>query len=227
MAVTAIVVFDAYGTLFDVDGAARLAAAEPGNEALGPVWEAVSRDWRRKQLEYTWLRTLMGVHADFDTVTEEALDWALEAQGLADAALRARLLALYRVLPAYAEVPAMLAALEDAGRRRAILSNGSPAMLEAAIGAAGLDGRFEAVLSVEAVGRYKPVREVYDLVEAETGVAPGGVLFMSANGWDAAGAALYGFRAVWVNRAGAPLDRLPARPAHVVADLAALPGLAS
>jgi 2-haloacid dehalogenase len=222
-----LVVFDAYGTLLDVDGAARAAASEPGGEHLGRVWAPLSRDWRRKQLEYTWLRTLMGTHADFDAVTADALDWAMEAHGLADMALRDRLLALYRVLPAYPEVPGVLDALTRAGIGRAILSNGSPGMLEAALEAAGLTRAFDAVLSVEAVGRYKPAREVYDLVGAGTGAAPGEVLFVSANGWDAAGAAVYGFRALWVNRAGAPVERLPARPTHVSADLAPVPELAA
>lgn len=223
---SAVVVFDAYGTLLDVDGAARLAAAEPGQERLAAVWPALARDWRRKQLEYTWLRTLMGAHADFEAVTADALDWAMEAQGLEDAPLRERLMALYRELPAYPEVAEVLDALGAAGRQRAILSNGTPGMLEAAARAGGLEGKLEAVLSIEDVGRYKPVREVYDLVGARFGVAPQEVLFVSANGWDAAGGAAYGFRTIWVNRLGAPVDRLPGRPAEVVTDLRPVPELA-
>jgi 2-haloacid dehalogenase len=223
----AAVVFDAYGTLFDVNGAARAAAAEPGGATLARVWEPLSRDWRQKQLEYTWLRSLMGVHADFEAVTADALDWTLEARGLAgDPALRDRLMALYRVLPAYPEAAAVLDRLGAAGRRRAILSNGSPAMLEAAVGAAGLAPRLDAVLSVEAVGVYKPARAVYDLVGRAFDTAAADVLFVSANGWDAAGAAACGFRTAWVNRAGAPVERLPARPDHVVPDLTPIPELA-
>lgn len=222
-----LVVFDAYGTLLDVDGAARAAAAEPGGEALARLWAPLASDWRRKQLEYTWLRTLMGAHADFDVVTADALDWAMEAHGLADVGLRDRLLALYRVLPAYGEARGVLEALKGAGIGRAILSNGSPGMLQAAVEAAGIAGSFDAVISVEAVGRYKPVRAVYDLVGAETGVAAGDVLFVSANGWDAAGAAAYGFRTLWVNRTAAPVERLPGRPAHVAADLTPVPELAT
>jgi 2-haloacid dehalogenase len=222
----AVVVFDAYGTLLDVDAAARQAAAEPGGERLGAVWEALSRDWRRKQLEYTWLRTLMGDHADFETVTADALAWAMAAQGIEDRRLGERLLQLYRTLPPYPEAPQVLEALAGAGVRAAILSNGTPAMLGEALAASGLDERIERVLSIESVGRYKPVPAVYALVEREMGVARGDVLFVSANGWDAAGAALFGFDVVWVNRADAPSERLPGRPAHVVADLLPVPGLA-
>ncbi len=221
------VVFDAYGTLFDVGSAARRAAAEPGREALAAAWPGLARDWRAKQLQYTWLRTIAGVHADFAAVTGEALDWALEAAGLGgDAPLRARLMALYHELDAYPEVPGVLAALRDAGRPVAILSNGAPDMLAAAVAAAGLDGLFDAVLSVEAVGVYKPARAVYDLVGAHFDVVPEQVLFVSSNGWDAACAAGQGFRSVWANRAGEPVDRLPWRPDHVLPDLAAVPAVA-
>jgi 2-haloalkanoic acid dehalogenase type II len=222
------VVFDAYGTLFDVAAAARRAAAEPGGERLAAAWPTLARDWRAKQLQYTWMRAITAAHADFETVTGEALDWALEATGLGgDGALHARLMALYRELDAYPEVPAMLAALRAAGRPVAILSNGAPAMLAAAVTAAGLDGAFDAVLSVESVGVYKPAHAVYDLVGARFGCGPGDVLFVSANGWDAACAAGYGFQTVWVNRGGEPVDRLPWRPAHELADLAGVPEVAA
>jgi 2-haloacid dehalogenase len=219
-------VFDAYGTLFDVNAAARIAAAERGREALAAVWPRLAADWRAKQLQYTWLRAIMGEHADFWQVTQDALDWAMEAAGLSDDGLRERLLALYRELPAYPEVPAMLAALKASGRRAAILSNGSPGMLGAAVASAGIGSALDAVLSVEEVGVFKPDARVYDLVGAHLGVAPSEVLFVSSNGWDAAGAAHYGFRTVWVNRAGDPEDRLPARPGHVMADLSGIPALA-
>jgi 2-haloacid dehalogenase len=193
MAVKACV-FDAYGTLFDVSAAARSAAGEPGREALAAVWPKLAADWRGKQLQYTWLRAVMGVHADFWQVTQDGLDWAMEAAGLEDAALRDRLLALYRELQAYPEVPGMLAALKAAGQQVAILSNGSPAMLEAAVASAGIGASVDAVLSVEEVGVFKPDARVYDLVGAHLGVARGEVLFVSSNGWDAAAAAHYGFR---------------------------------
>jgi 2-haloacid dehalogenase len=219
-------VFDAYGTLFDVNAAARIAAAEPGREALAAVWPKLAADWRTKQLQYTWLRSLMGAHADFWQVTQDGLDWAMEAAGLADDGLRDRLLALYRELAAYPEVPPMLAALKAAGRQVAILSNGAPAMLEAAVASAGIGASVDAILSVEEVGVFKPDARVYDLVGARLDTARGEVLFVSSNGWDAAGAAHYGFRTAWVNRAGEPVDRLPARPAHAMADLTGIPALA-
>lgn len=217
-----IAVFDAYGTLFDVAGAARRAAAEPGADRLAAIWPRLAEDWRRKQLEYTWLRAITGDHTDFDRVTADALDWAMEAQGLADPALRARLMALYDELPAYPEVPAALAALRDLGLPLAILSNGSPRMLAAAIRATGLEGMFAAVLSVEQAGIFKPSARVYDLVGQRFGTTPAQVMFVSSNGWDAAAAAGYGLVAAWVNRAGLPMDRLPHTPAHVVPDLSAL-----
>lgn len=220
-------VFDAYGTLFDVAAAAREAAAAPGGEALAGAWQGLAADWRAKQLGYTWLRAVMGAHADFWQVTRDALDWALEAHGLAgDGALRDRLLGLYRRLAAFPEVPAMLAALKARGRAAAILSNGEPGMLAEAVAAAGLDGHFGAVLSVEEAGMFKPARAVYDLVGARFGTAPEEVLFVSSNGWDAAAGAHYGFVTVWVNRAGEPMERLPARPHHVLPDLSGIPDLA-
>jgi 2-haloacid dehalogenase len=217
-----IVVFDAYGTLFDVSGAARLAAAQPGGEGLAAIWPALAETWRRKQLEYTWLRTLMQAHADFAQVTAEALDWALAAHGLADAGLRARLLALYDELPAYPEVSETLARLKARGQRRAILSNGTPQMLRAAVAAAGIGDLVDDILSVEEVGVYKPQPRCYDLVQARTGFPRDRVCFVSSNGWDAAGAAQFGFTTVWVNRQGLPVDRLPQAPARIVPDLSHL-----
>lgn len=221
-----IVAFDAYGTLFDVAGAARAAAAEPGGEALAAIWPRLAEDWRTKQLDYAWLRTIMGAHADFAQVTAEALDWAMAAHGLNDVALRARLLSLYDRLPAYPEAGAALDRLRASGRPAAILSNGSPAMLASALAASGLAERFDAVLSVEAVGLYKPAAQAYALVPQHFGCAPHEVLFVSSNGWDIAGAARAGFTTAWVNRAGLPPDRLPHGPAHIVTDLSRIPDLA-
>ena len=221
-------VFDAYGTLFDVAAAARQAAAEPGHEALAQVWPALARDWRLKQLQYTWLRAVMGTHTDFWAVTQDGLDWALEAQDLGDdAALRERLLALYWELSAYPEVPAMLAALKQAGLGTAILSNGSPEMLKGAVDSAGIGAVLDDVLSVESVGIFKPARAVYALVGERFGTKPEEVLFVSSNGWDAAAGAGYGFTTAWVNRMGEPMDRLPARPHHVLTNLNGIPALAA
>ncbi|MFV2051543.1 haloacid dehalogenase type II [Aliiroseovarius sp. YM-037] len=219
-------IFDAYGTLFDVAAAARQAAEEPGNEALADTWQALARDWRLKQLQYTWLRAIADAHDDFWRVTQDGLDWAMEANGLDDARLRERLLALYWELSAYPEVPAMLATLKQAGKTTAILSNGSPDMLNGAVSSAEISDHLDAVLSVEDVGVYKPHRKVYDMVGAHFGTSPADVLFVSSNGWDAAGAAGYGFQTVWVNRAEEPVDRLPWTPQHILSNLTTLPTLA-
>ena len=221
-------VFDAYGTLFDVAAAARRAAQEPEFAFLAESWPAVAEHWRQKQLQYTWLRAITGDHTDFWQVTQDGLDWALEKTGHAgDPGLRARLLALYRELDAYAEVPAMLQALKSAGKHTAILSNGAPDMLDAAVQSAGIGDRLDACLSVESVGVFKPDARVYDLVAARFDVPRSDVLFVSSNGWDAAGAAGYGFTTVWVNRAGEPVDRLPATPHHILPDLTGIPDLAT
>ncbi|ABV94433.1 (S)-2-haloacid dehalogenase [Dinoroseobacter shibae DFL 12 = DSM 16493] len=219
-------IFDAYGTLFDVSAAAREAAAEPGRAAFATRWPQIARDWRLKQLQYTWLRAITGDHCDFWQVTQDGLDWALEAAGLGDdAELRERLLQLYWELSAYPEVPAMLGALKDQGLNTGILSNGAPDMLAGAVDSAGIGALLDDVLSVESVSIFKPARLVYDLVGARFGCSPEQVMFVSSNGWDAAAAAAYGFRAVWANRAEEPVDRLPAVPDRIVADLRPLPVL--
>ena len=219
-------IFDAYGTLFDVSAAARAAAGEPGREALAAIWPKLADDWRRKQLEYSWLRAVMGRHTDFWSVTQDGLDWALEASGLSDPDLRERLLALYWELEAYPEVPEMLASLRERGLASGILSNGSPDMLEGAVKSAGIGALLDATLSVESVGVFKPDARVYGLVAERFGCSRDEVLFVSSNGWDAAAAAGYGFRTAWVNRAGQPVDRLPATPHHVLSDLTSIPDLA-
>ena len=218
-------IFDAYGTLFDVNAAAREAANQPEHEALAKVWPKLAADWRAKQLEYTWLRAVAGHHCDFWQVTQDGLDWAMEASNLSDPELRETLLALYWNLSAYPEVPTMLADLKDKSLNTAILSNGSPDMLNGAVNSAGLTPLLDAVLSVESVGVFKPHRTVYDLVTAHFDCPKEDVLFVSSNGWDAAGASGYGFQTAWVNRAGAPMDRLYAKPHHVLNDLTTLPDL--
>ena len=219
-------VFDAYGTLFDVAAAAREAAQEPGREAFATHWLKVANDWRLKQLQYTWLRAITGAHTDFWQVTQEGLDWALEASGLAEPALRERLLQLYWELSAYPEVPEMLKTLKDQGFETAILSNGSPDMLAGAVDSAGIGDVLDDMLSVESVGIFKPDASVYELVTNRFDCARDEVLFVSSNGWDAAGAAGFGFTTVWVNRAGEPMDRLPWIPHHVLSDLTTIPELA-
>jgi 2-haloacid dehalogenase len=211
------VVFDAYGTLFNVGAPARA--------VLGERCDAVSELWRRKQLEYTWLRSLMDLHVDFAQVTAEALDFALAANKIEDPQLVTQLLAAYRNLPVYGDALAALRALRSAGRRTAILSNGSPEMLAAAVGHAGLDAALEMVLSVEEAGVYKPHPKVYALASQRLNLPAEKICFVSANGWDASGAAVFGFNVVWIDRLGAPEDRLPGRPAARIATLGDLPSL--
>ena len=222
-----ICVFDAYGTLFDVGAAARIAAGEDGREALAAKAGELAEFWRQQQLQYTWLRAVAGNHTDFWTVTQNGLDWALEKTGLGgDLELRERLLALYWELQAYKEVPMMLAQLKAAGLKTAILSNGSPDMLDGAVGSAGIEIYLDGVLSVEDVGVFKPSAKVYQMVLDRFGCTADEVLFVSSNGWDAAAASGFGFETVWVNRAGEPMDRLFATPEHTLSDLTEIPRLA-
>ncbi|MEQ3625878.1 MAG: haloacid dehalogenase type II [Celeribacter sp.] len=220
-------IFDAYGTLFDVAASARNAAAEPGREAFAAHATELSAIWRQKQLEYTWLRAITGAHSDFEQVTADALDYAMESLSVPDEnGLRARLMELYRTLDAHPEVPEMLRALQSLGMNVAILSNGSPAMLDAAARSAGIDALLDDILSVETVGVFKPAAQVYDMVGARFGCAPDQVLFASSNGWDAGCATGYGFATLWANRGGAPVDRLPWRPTHMAPDLSGFVALA-
>lgn len=220
-------VFDAYGTLFDVGAAARQAAAEPDFAAIRDDWMVLADHWRQKQLSYSWLRAVTGAHTDFWEVTQNGLDWALEKTGHhGDPALRERLLALYWELQAYPEVPGMLATLKQRGLNTAILSNGSPEMLEGAVTSAGIGDVLDVSLSVQSVGIFKPDARVYDLVGQHFGCAKDEVLFVSSNGWDAAAATGYGLVTAWVNRGSEPLDRLPWTPDHQLKDLNGIPDIA-
>ncbi len=199
-------VFDAYGTLFDVHSAAARYRAD-----LGDVADAVSQTWRDKQLQYTWLRSLMGDkhHVDFWRVTGDALDFALETHGVDNRDLRERLLACYLELAAYPEVKDVLTRLKDSGLKCAILSNGAPKMLAAAVRNAGIEDLLDAILSVEDVGIFKPDPSVYGLVVERLGVTAEQVSFQSSNAWDAHAAGAFGFRVAWVNRFGQRPERLP------------------
>lgn len=220
LAGTEFCVFDAYGTLFDFNSAVARHRA-----LIGPQADALSEMWRAKQIQYTWLRNCMGAYAKFWQVTGEALDHCLAAHGVRDAQVREKLLGAYLALDPFPEVPAMLAALKGAGLRLAILSNGNPEMLDPMVAASGLAECFEAVLSVDAVQVFKPDPRVYRLVEARCGVKPDKVCFLSSNGWDAHGAAHFGFQTVWVNRAGAPDEYLPGTLVDQMRDLSRLPHL--
>jgi len=213
-------VFDAYGTLFNVHS-----AVARGGEPLGNKAQGVSDLWRQKQLEYTWLRSLMGSHVDFWQVTQDGLDYALAAHGVDDAKLKQHLMELYLTLDAYPDVTACLTGLRAGGKATAILSNGNPHMLEAAVGSAGLASLLDQALSIESVGIYKPDRRVYQLAVDELGVATERICFVSTNAWDASGAAHFGFKVAWLNRFDKQPERLPGELSAVITTLADLPPL--
>jgi 2-haloacid dehalogenase len=213
-------VFDAYGTLFDYASAAARCA-----DVLGDNFPKLNALWREKQLQYTWLRASQQRHADFWQVTGDALDFTLDSLGIADAALREKLMNLYLSLATFPEVPDMLASLKTAGFASAILSNGSPAMLRAVVEGANLTPLLDAVLSVEDVGVFKPHPDVYRLAVRRLGIPAAEIAFISANGWDAYAASAFGMRVIWCNRYGQKPERLPGSPDCVVASLADLPAL--
>jgi len=215
-----VCVFDAYGTLFDLDKIASV-----GRAALGDRVTALSDLWRRKQLEYSWLRSLMGRHADFWQVTGESLDYALSSLGIADPGLRAHLMEAYLAPSAFPDALPALRKLRAAERKLAILSNGSPTMLTSAVKGADMNDVLDKTLSVEPVGIFKPHPSVYRLATEAFDCQPNQVAFISSNGWDVAGAAAFGFQTVWVNRRKAPREVLPAAPHIEIASLEALPGL--
>jgi 2-haloacid dehalogenase len=214
-------VFDAYGTLFDVSSAA--AACE--DAALGDRGAALSALWREKQLQYTWLRAAQGRHVDFWQVTADALDFSLETLKIAEPQLRSRLMNLYLTLEAYPEVPQVLGRLKAAGLQTAILSNGTPQMLRAAVEGAGIAALLDAVLSVEEVGVYKPHPKVYQLAVDRLALDARRICFLSANAWDAYAASAFGLRVVWCNRQRQRPERLAGRPEHEIASLGELPAL--
>jgi len=211
-------VFDAYGTLFDVSSVARGA-----KDTLGEQWSDLSDLWRTKQLQYTWLRGLAGHHADFWRVTGDALDFSMAALKVTDPDLRERLMNLYLSLRAYPEVPSVLGRLKEAGMKLAILSNGTPSMLASAVSNAGLNGLFDAVLSVEEVGIYKPHPSVYGLAAMRLAIAADEVCFLSSNSWDAYSAKAFGYRVLWCNRFSQVPEHIPAQPDGEISDLSWLP----
>lgn len=214
-------VFDAYGTLFDVHSViARCEQYWPGKGT------ALSQTWRTKQLEYSWLRTLMGRYVPFSTVTRDALAYACEALGLAlDAAKSDALIEAYHALAPYPDVPRALEQLRAGGRKLAILTNGSPDMIEPLVRHCGLEKTFDAVLSADALRRFKIAPQVYQFAVDRLGVAPADIGFVSSNCWDALGAKNFGFKVWWINRQNAPLDRLDAQPEGILKGLGELPAL--
>jgi len=212
-----VYVFDAYGTLFDV----HAAIGRYRNEG-GPDADRISDLWRTKQLEYTWTLTLAGRYVDFWTLTERALDYALERFPSANKALKPKYLDAYLTLDAFSDARETLRALKSRGLKTAILSNGTPAMLAAAVRAAKLDEAFDAVLSVDAIRMFKPRPEVYRMMTDTFSVPPGDVVFVSSNRWDVMGARAFGCKPMWVNRAGMPEEYPDLPPQRMIRDLAAL-----
>ncbi|MCU0574824.1 MAG: haloacid dehalogenase type II [Syntrophobacteraceae bacterium] len=213
-------VFDAYGTLFDFNSAVARC-----RDVLGEQADTLSRIWREKQLQYTWLRSLMGRHEDFWKVTGDALDFAMRSLEIRDEALRERLMSLYRVLDAFPEVPATLEALKSGGFKTAILSNGSPEMLLSVVQGTGIAHLLDAVLSVEAVGIYKPHPSVYKIAVDSLSLDAEAICFVSANAWDAHGASAFGLKVVWCNRYGQSREILPGAADVEVSTLAEIPSI--
>ncbi len=222
LSATQACVFDAYGTLFDVNAAASRCAPD-----LGDTWQSLSQIWRTKQLEYTWLLSLRGDFADFWHVTGQSLDYAMAVVGLVDPRLRSRLMELYFSLDAYPDAVDTLKALKAAERRTAILSNGSKSMLVSCVKHADIHALVGNLFSVDDVEIYKPHPKVYQMAVDGLGLGlePNKICFVSANAWDVSGAAHFGFRVVWVNRFGARPEMTPGRAEHEIPSLAALPPL--
>ena len=211
-----IFVFDAYGTLFNVH-AAILHCGQAGPDA-----ERMSEIWRAKQLEYTWTLTLAGHYADFWTLTERALDFALARVPAVDKGLKRQLLDAYFKLDAFPDARAALRKLREKGHKTGILSNGSPAMLQGAVEAAGIGGDLDAILSVDVLKMFKPKQQVYRLVTDHFRCKAADVSFVSSNRWDVMGAAAFGFHGLWVNRSKMPDEYLDFPPERVLSDLSGL-----
>ena len=214
-------VFDAYGTLFDVHS-----AAARHRDAIGPSWDRLSQIWRTKHLEYTWIWAQTGRQTTFRRLAEQSLDYAIAVVGGVPSETRDSLMAAYETLSAYDEVPEVLSALKGKGAKVAILTNGDRDLIDMAVRSAGLDGVFDAVLTVHEAGVFKPAARVYQLVTDRFGVAPPEISFQSSNRWDVTGAKVFGFRCVWINRQGAPDEYPETPPDHVVRDLKPLVAMA-
>ena len=207
-------IFDAYGTLFDVNAACRELSKEVGDN-----WEKLASLWRLRQVEYTWLRNSMDEYIDFWKITSDALDYAMETLGIENYELREELLNLYLKLEAYPEVNDLLKRLKQRGLKTGILSNGSMKMLNSAVNNANIREYLDEILSVEECEIYKPSSKVYDLVKIKMQIDKENVLFFSSNAWDMHAASNYGFKTIWVNRFNAKLERLPGKPIDIVNSL--------
>jgi 2-haloacid dehalogenase len=207
-------IFDAYGTLFDVNAACRKLSTEVGSK-----WQELASLWRLRQVEYTWLRNSMDEYVDFWQITSDALDYAMETLDIENYKLREDLLALYLKLEAYPEVKSVLNNLKQKGFKTGILSNGSNKMLNSAVDNANIRELLNEVMSVEECKIYKPSKKVYDLVQSKMNIKKEKVMFFSSNAWDMHAASNYGFNTIWVNRFNGKLEKLPGKPIHIVNSL--------
>ena len=207
------IIFDAYGTLFDVNS-----AAEKCKDKIGDKWEPFANFWRTAQLEYTWLRSLMKRHKDFWQITEDSLDKSMKAFNI-DSAMKNELLNLYKILSPYKEVPDTLRALREKKFKLAILSNGTPSLLDELVKSNHLDNLFDDIFSIEQVGIYKPSSRVYDMPIKKYNISKSEVAFLSANTWDVSGGGNYGYQSIWVNRNNNIFDNLDFRPKYQITDL--------
>ena len=213
------IIFDAYGTLFDVNS-----AAEKCKDKIGDKWESFANYWRTTQLEYTWLRSLMGRHKDFWQITQDSLDKSMKAFRI-DSSMRNELLNLYKVLSPFKEVPETLRSLKEKKYKLAILSNGTPQLLNELVKNNKLENFFDEVFSVEHVGIYKPDSKVYDIPIKKYQIEKNEVAFLSSNTWDVSGGGNYGYKAIWVNRNKSIFDNLDYRPNYEIRDLSELLGI--
>ena len=207
------IIFDAYGTLFDVNS-----AAEKCKDKIGDKWEGFANYWRTTQLEYTWLRSLMKRHKDFWQVTEDSLDKSMKTYEI-DSSMRKELLDLYKILSTFEEVPKVLKSLKEKNYKLAILSNGSPNLLNELVKSNNLENIFDDIFSIEEVGIYKPDSKVYDLPINQYQIQKNEVVFLSANTWDVSGGGNYGYNSIWVNRKNNTFDNLDYKPKHQIKDL--------
>ena len=210
------IIFDAYGTLFDVNS-----AAEKCKDKIGVKWEGFANYWRTTQLEYTWLRSLMKRHKDFWQVTEDSLDKSMKAYGI-DSSMRNELLNLYKTLSPFKEVPEVLKSLKEKNLKLAILSNGTPSLLNQLVKSNHLENIFDDIFSIEEVGVYKPDSKVYDIPIKKYQIQKNEVTFLSANTWDVSGAGNYGYNSIWVNRNQSIFDNLDYDPNHKIENLSEL-----
>ena len=210
------IIFDAYGTLFDVNS-----AAEKCKDKIGDKWEGFANFWRTTQLEYTWLRSLMDRHKDFWQITEDSLDKSIKVFNI-DPSMRNELLNLYKILSPYKEVPETLKTLKEKKFKLAILSNGTPSLLDELVKSNHLDNLFDDIFSIEQVGVYKPSSRVYDLPIKKYNINKSEVAFLSANTWDVSGGGNYGYQSIWVNRNNNIFDNLDYKPQNQIKNLSEL-----